>query len=74
MGFAIDQDNGLLTKTQDVPAPAFPRGMTLALGGKLLLVAGQSKTQLVSYSVQPGGRLEATGHSLTIGFPRFPAA
>mmetsp|Transcript_157706 Transcript_157706/g.505790 ORF Transcript_157706/g.505790 Transcript_157706/m.505790 type:complete len:410 (+) Transcript_157706:58-1287(+) len=73
-GFAISKDNGLLTKAQEVPAPAFPRGMTLALGGKLLLVAGQSKTQLVSYSVQPGGRLEATGHSLTTGLPPFPAA
>jgi len=73
-GFAIDKDKGLLTKVKEVAAPAFPRGMTLAVGGKLLLVAGQSKTQLVSYSVQPGGRLEATGHSLTTGLPPFPAA
>eukprot|EP00445_Apocalathium_hangoei_P041344 CAMPEP_0203968742 /NCGR_PEP_ID=MMETSP0359-20131031/97102_1 /ASSEMBLY_ACC=CAM_ASM_000338 /TAXON_ID=268821 /ORGANISM="Scrippsiella Hangoei, Strain SHTV-5" /LENGTH=409 /DNA_ID=CAMNT_0050906669 /DNA_START=74 /DNA_END=1303 /DNA_ORIENTATION=- len=73
-GFAIDKDNGLLKKAQEVPAPAFPRGMTLALGGKLLLVAGQSKTELVSYRVLPGGRLKATGHSLTTGLPPFPAS
>eukprot|EP00446_Apocalathium_sp_SHHI-4_P083944 CAMPEP_0177490162 /NCGR_PEP_ID=MMETSP0369-20130122/31113_1 /TAXON_ID=447022 ORGANISM="Scrippsiella hangoei-like, Strain SHHI-4" /NCGR_SAMPLE_ID=MMETSP0369 /ASSEMBLY_ACC=CAM_ASM_000364 /LENGTH=361 /DNA_ID=CAMNT_0018966721 /DNA_START=56 /DNA_END=1141 /DNA_ORIENTATION=- len=73
-GFAISKDNGLLTKAQEVPAPAFPRGMTLALGGKLLLVAGQSKTELVSYRVLPGGRLKATGHSLTTGLPPFPAS
>eukprot|EP00443_Scrippsiella_acuminata_P107798 CAMPEP_0115586788 /NCGR_PEP_ID=MMETSP0272-20121206/7876_1 /TAXON_ID=71861 /ORGANISM="Scrippsiella trochoidea, Strain CCMP3099" /LENGTH=466 /DNA_ID=CAMNT_0003021857 /DNA_START=38 /DNA_END=1435 /DNA_ORIENTATION=+ len=71
--FALGAD-GLLSWLQEVAAPAFPRGMTLALGGSLLLVAGQSASELVSFRIGPGGQLESTGHHLTEGLPPHPAA
>lgn len=57
--FAVGKD-GSLTQVQEVQAPAFPRGMTLASGGKLLLVGGQSKTEVVAYAVQ-GAQLTQLG-------------
>jgi len=66
--------SGSLVWVQQVQAPAFPRGMVLVHGGSVLLVAGQSSTELVSYRVLPGAKLEATGHSLTSGLPPHPAA
>lgn len=70
--FSILQD-GTLLQRQRLEAPPFPRGMTLAFGGSLLLIAGQSDTSVVSYRVRDG-LLEPTGHRLTAGLPLHPAA
>jgi len=70
LGVASD---GTLTTKQQVDAPAYPRGMTLAFNGGLLLVAGQSKTELTAFQVKPDGTLEA-GDTITEGLPPHPAA
>jgi len=72
--FAISGEDGRLTWSQQVDAPAYPRGMTLALDGAVLLVAGQSKTSLKSYLVQADGTLKSSGFSITSGLPPNPAA
>jgi 6-phosphogluconolactonase len=51
------QKDGSLFRQSQVEAPAFPRGMMLLPGGKILLVAGQSKTEVWSYSVGKDGNL-----------------
>jgi len=61
--FSVDA-TGLLDFKQQVEAPAFPRGMTLANGGSVLLVAGQSKTELWSYIVEKDGSLTRSGYSM----------
>jgi 6-phosphogluconolactonase (cycloisomerase 2 family) len=67
------ESDGTLTTKQQVDAPAYPRGMTLAFNGGLLLVAGQSKTELQVFRVKPDGTLEA-GATTTEGLPPHPAA
>jgi 6-phosphogluconolactonase len=70
--FGIEQ-NGTLTQKQQIEAPAYPRGVTLAFDGGLLLVAGQSTTELTSYQVKADGTLER-GYTITEGLPPHPAA
>merc|ERR1711865_894085 len=70
--FGIEQ-NGTLTQKQQVEAPAYPRGVTLAFDGGILLVAGQSKTELTSYQVKADGTLERA-YTITEGLPPHPAA
>lgn len=65
---------GTLKQVQQIDVPAYPRGMTLALNGALLLVAGQSHSQIASYHVGSDGLLTFTGHMLTEGIPPHPAA
>jgi 6-phosphogluconolactonase (cycloisomerase 2 family) len=67
------EDDGTLTQKQQIDAPAFPRGMTLAFDGGLLLVAGQSQTELATYEVRADGTLERK-HTITEGLPPHPAA
>lgn len=66
---------GLLAFRQQLAAPAYPRGMTLANKGSVLLIAGQSMTELASYTVNDG-RLTRTQHTMTKadGLPANPAA
>jgi len=71
--FSIDE-SGMLEQRQQMEVPAFPRGMTLALGDRILLEAGQSKSEVVSYGVGDDGLLKATGFKLTEGLPSHPAA
>eukprot|EP00446_Apocalathium_sp_SHHI-4_P036445 CAMPEP_0177312398 /NCGR_PEP_ID=MMETSP0368-20130122/10864_1 /TAXON_ID=447022 ORGANISM="Scrippsiella hangoei-like, Strain SHHI-4" /NCGR_SAMPLE_ID=MMETSP0368 /ASSEMBLY_ACC=CAM_ASM_000363 /LENGTH=396 /DNA_ID=CAMNT_0018771447 /DNA_START=15 /DNA_END=1205 /DNA_ORIENTATION=+ len=73
--FAVCPQKGTFTWSTQVEAPDYPRGMTLAEGGAVLLVAGQSKTELWSYTVGAGGRLTRTSSSLTEadGLPPNPA-
>merc|ERR1712070_1284414 len=70
--FGIEND-GTLTQKQQIEAPAYPRGMTLAFDGGLLLVAGQSKTELSSFRVKADGTLEPA-YTITEGLPPHPAA
>lgn len=70
--FGINKD-GTMTQKQQIEAPDYPRGMTLAFDGGVLLVAGQSKTELVSYLVGPDGTLTKKA-TLTEGLPPHPAA
>jgi 6-phosphogluconolactonase len=69
-------DNGAIRELMQVEAPAYPRGMTLAHEGKVLLVAGQSKTEIVSFKVGSQGSLEPTKFRLNAshGLPPHPAA
>jgi len=67
------ESDGTLTKKQQIEAPAYPRGMTVAFNGGLLLVAGQSKTELASFQVKPDGTLEPAS-TITEGLPPHPAA
>lgn len=70
--FDINSD-GTLTQKQQIEAPVYPRGMTLAFDSSILLVAGQSTTELASYQVKPDGTL--TRHStIKEGLPPHPAA
>lgn len=70
--FAVG-DNGGLEQVQQLPAPAYPRGMALSPDGSMLLVAGQSKTELATFRVMAGGKLEH-GQTVTEGLPPNPAA
>jgi len=70
--FGIESD-GTLTQKQQIEAPVYPRGMTLAFNGGVLLVAGQSKTEVMSFQVKADGTLER-GFSITEGLPPHPAA
>jgi 6-phosphogluconolactonase len=55
-------DDGKLTLTQQMPSPAFPRGMTLTPDGKFLLVASQTDGKVVSFKLDASsGHLSATG-------------
>jgi len=49
--------NGKLSRKGSFEAPAFPRGMALVLGGKILVVGGQSQTEVWSYFVGKDGDL-----------------
>lgn len=71
--FAVHEE-GILEQLQQLDAPAYPRGMTLAFSGSLLLIAGQSHSEVAAYHVQPGGRLEPTGSRVSVGLPPNPAA
>jgi len=70
--FGIEKD-GTLTQKQLISAPVYPRGMTLAFNGGVLLVAGQSKTELWSYQVKADGTL-ASASVIADGLPPHPAA
>merc|ERR1711907_317842 len=54
--FDISSD-GKLTLTQQVPCPAYPRGMMLMPDGKFLLVASQTNGEVASFKVEA-----KTGH------------
>jgi len=73
--FGVASD-GMLTLQQRIEAPKFPRGMALAHGGSLLIVAGQEDSTVASFRVNEGGNLTATGHALNEGkgVPKHPAA
>jgi len=71
--FAVRAD-GLLEQSQQIKAPRFPRGMALAQGGSLLLVASQEDTTVESFNVDSDGRLTSTGYVLKEGIPNHPAA
>lgn len=70
--FSVGAD-GSVTQTQQIDAPRFPRGMELAHGGSLLLVASQQDTTLESFKVAADGTLTPTGHILEEGLPDHPA-
>mmetsp|Transcript_46771 Transcript_46771/g.130235 ORF Transcript_46771/g.130235 Transcript_46771/m.130235 type:complete len:405 (-) Transcript_46771:129-1343(-) len=70
--FSILSD-GTLRQKQQLQAPAFPRGMALARGGSVLLVAGQSHTSVSSFLVGVDGRLTLE-RRLETGLPPHPAA
>lgn len=55
--FSVCSHTGELELAQQVEAPAYPRGMALAAGVSVLLVGGQSKTELWTYTVGSDGRL-----------------
>lgn len=71
--FKVDWD-GSLQKLQEVHAPGFPRGMTLALGDSFLVVGGQSESVVATYRIQPSGFLETPSRSTDHGLPPNPAA
>merc|ERR1719410_515045 len=48
---AFSIDEGALRRLQQVHAPSVPRGMTLLADDTQLLVAGQSRTEIVAYRV-----------------------
>jgi len=54
---SVNSANGTLRLRRRIPAPAYPRGMTLANGGTMLLVAGQSSGEVVAFDVLPDGDL-----------------
>mmetsp|Transcript_117974 Transcript_117974/g.334582 ORF Transcript_117974/g.334582 Transcript_117974/m.334582 type:complete len:394 (+) Transcript_117974:67-1248(+) len=54
-------DNGHLLQTQQHVVDDYPRGMTLAKGGSLLLVAGQRRGQVETLQVGHNGALSSTG-------------
>ncbi|CAE7553348.1 pgl [Symbiodinium natans] len=70
--FSILQ-NGHLKVIQQIKAPKYPRGMTLAHDDRILLVAGQSNSDLTVYTVQPEGKLSEQ-YTLSKGLPPQPAA
>merc|ERR1712194_303327 len=70
--FSIAAD-GSIAQTQQIDAPRFPRGMELAMGGSLLLVASQQDTTLESFNVAADGTLTPTGNVLSEGLPNHPA-
>lgn len=70
--FGVAQ-NGTLTQKQLVQAPDYPRGVTLAFDGGLLLVAGQSTTEIWSYQVKADGTLQRVD-TISEGLPPHPAA
>lgn len=61
-----------LTQIQQVAAPSFPRGMELAQGGRVLLVASQEDTTLQSFTVASDGTL-TPGKVIETGLPNHPA-
>jgi len=75
--FSTNAANGELTLKTKVDAPVFPRGMALIADDTILLVAGQSKTEVWSYmvskdgSLTPATELHSTGDGL--GLPPHPA-
>lgn len=72
--FAVD-GHGRLSQKQQLPAPAFPRGMALAQGGSVLLIAGQSSGEVVSFRVKADGTLEPSGRLTEAdGMPPNPGA
>uniref|UniRef100_A0A7S4SJ17 6-phosphogluconolactonase n=1 Tax=Alexandrium monilatum TaxID=311494 RepID=A0A7S4SJ17_9DINO len=64
---------GSIAQVQQIDAPRFPRGMELAHGGTLLLVASQEDTTVESFRVAADGTLSPTGHVLKEGLPDHPA-
>mmetsp|Transcript_80474 Transcript_80474/g.139670 ORF Transcript_80474/g.139670 Transcript_80474/m.139670 type:complete len:407 (-) Transcript_80474:47-1267(-) len=50
--------DGQFVRMSYVEAPAFPRGMALVAEGSILIVGGQSKTEVWSYSVGTDGSLK----------------
>merc|ERR1719188_546937 len=50
--------DGKLSRVGVYAAPRFPRGTALVLGGKVLVVGGQSQTELWSYLVGKDGDLK----------------
>lgn len=70
--FSVAAD-GSIAQTQQIDAPRFPRGMELAHGGSLLLVASQQDTTLESFKVAADGTLTPTGNVLSEGLPNHPA-
>jgi len=66
--------DGSLTQIQQIKAPRFPRGMTLAQNGSLLLIASQQDTTVESFKVASDGTLSPTGYVLAEGIPNHPAA
>lgn len=66
----------MLTLQQRIEALKFPRGMALAHGGSLLIVAGQVDSTVASFRVSQGGNLTATRYVLNEGegVPKHPAA
>jgi len=75
--FNTNAVSGELTLKTKVDAPVFPRGMALIADDTILLVAGQSKTEVWSYIVSKDGgltlakELHSTGDGL--GLPPHPA-
>lgn len=70
--FSVGAD-GSLSQQQQIDAPRFPRGMELAHGGSILLVASQEDTTVESYHVGTDGTLTSTGYILKEGLPNHPA-
>jgi len=66
--------DGALRQRQQIDVAPYPRGMTLAFNGSLLLVAGQRDSSVTAYHVNASGLLTPTGHSLKEGVPPHPAA
>lgn len=68
------RDDGTLRTQQRVDVPSYPRGMALTPDGSLLLVAGQSSNEVMSYRVGKAGFLETPGQTLPLGgAPPHPA-
>jgi len=74
--FTVDAVTGILEEIQQVGAPRFPRGAALNAEGTVLLVAGQSQSEIWSYKVEADWRLTKTSFSvgLSEGMPPNPAA
>lgn len=71
--FSVIED-GMLSPVQQIQVPAYPRGMAFALGGDVLLVAGQSRSAVAAYRIREDGQLGPLEAVLTEGVPPHPAA
>ena len=62
--------DGKLTRIEETPAPAGPRGMALSPDGKWVVVAGQGANEVDVLQVNPvTGQLTATGQSIKLDSP-----
>ena len=67
--FYVTED-GKLTRIEETPAPAGPRGMALSPDGKWVVVAGQGANRVDVLRVDPNtGQLTATGQSIKLDSP-----
>jgi len=68
-------DDGTLSFRSYVKAPSYPRGMALVQDGQVLLVGGQTKTEVWSYKVGTDGTLTVTSQVESDGtkLPPHPA-
>lgn len=57
--------DGSLKQTQQILVSPYPRGMTLAFGGSLLLVAGQHSGVVQTFIVDTDGKVSWTGVNVT---------